>query len=83
MRVINSHSGVSMRLLLLNNNPAVSRLIKLSAEKAGYELDEFEDYGLVPLTTYDVILVDNELYEESAVAGLREHTGCDYVVYIC
>lgn len=44
MRVINSHSGVSMRLLLLNNNPAVSRLIKLSAEKAGYELDEFEDY---------------------------------------
>ena len=83
MRVNNSHSGVSMRLLLLNNNPAVSRLIKLSAEKAGYELDEFEDYGLVPLTTYDIILVDNELYEESAVAGLREHTDCDYVVYIC
>lgn len=83
MRVNNSHSGVSMRLLLLNNNPAVSRLIKLSAEKAGYELDEFEDYGLVPLTTYDVILVDNELYEESAVTALREHTGCDYVVYIC
>jgi len=72
-----------MRLLLLNNNPAVSRLIKLSAEKAGYELDEFEDYGLVPLTTYDVILVDNELYDESAVAGLREHTDCDYIVYIC
>lgn len=83
MRVNNSHSGVSMRLLLLNNNPAVSRLIKLSAEKAGYELDEFEDYGLVPLTTYDVILVDNELYEETAVAGLCEHTGCDYVVYVC
>ena len=55
MRVINSHSGVSMRLLLLNNNPAVSRLIKLSAEKAGYELDEFEDYGLVPLTIHSFI----------------------------
>ncbi|KFL34801.1 MULTISPECIES: hypothetical protein [unclassified Sulfurospirillum] len=72
-----------MRLLLLNNNPAVSRLIKLSAEKAGYELDEFEDYGLVPLTMYDLILVDNELYDENALAGLREHTDCDYVVYIC
>ncbi|WP_263832026.1 hypothetical protein [Sulfurospirillum oryzae] len=72
-----------MRLLLLNNNPAVSRLIKLSAEKAGYELDEFEDYGLVPLATYDVILVDNELYDETALAGLSEHTGCDYIVYIC
>lgn len=83
MRVNNSHSGVSMRLLLLNNNPAVSRLIKLSAEKAGYELDEFEDYGLVPLTTYDVILIDNELYDETMIAGVCESTGCDYIVYIC
>jgi len=72
-----------MRLLLLNNNPAVSRLIKLSAEKAGYELDEFEDYGLVPLSTYDVILVDNELYDEDALAELCRHIGCNYVVYIC
>ena len=72
-----------MRLLLLNNNPAVSRLIKLSAEKAGYELDEFEDYGLVPLTTYDVILIDNELYDETMIAGVCESTGCDYIVYIC
>ena len=83
MSVNNSHSGVSMRLLLLNNNPAVSRLIKLSAEKAGYELDEFEDYGLVPLTTYDVILVDNELYDEIALSELCGHIGCDYIVYIC
>ncbi|QIR76478.1 hypothetical protein FA592_09635 [Sulfurospirillum diekertiae] len=72
-----------MRLLLLNNNPAVSRLIKLSAEKAGYELDEFEDYGLVPLTTYDVILVDNELYDEASIVGACENTGCDYIIYIC
>ena len=83
MSVNNSHSGVSMRLLLLNNNLAVSRLIKLSAEKAGYELDEFEDYGLVPLTNYDIILIDNELFDESALTGLREYTGCNYVVYIC
>jgi len=72
-----------MRLLLLNNNPAVSRLIKLSAEKAGYELDEFEDYGLVPLTTYDVIFVDNELYDEIALSELCDHIGCNYIVYIC
>ena len=72
-----------MRLLLLNNNPAVSRLIKLSAEKAGYELDEFEDYGLVPLSSYDVILVDNELYDNLALEGLREQTGFEYSIYIC
>lgn len=72
-----------MRLLLLNNNPAVSRLIKLSTDKAGYELDEFDDFGLVPLSNYDVVLVDNELYDADAVIGLKEHTGCDYVIYIC
>ncbi|AFL67773.1 hypothetical protein [Sulfurospirillum barnesii] len=72
-----------MRLLLLNNNPAVSRLIKLSAEKAGHELDEFDDYGLVPLHDYDVILVDNELYDETALAELKENIGCDYCLYIC
>jgi hypothetical protein len=75
--------GVTMRLLLLNNNPAVSRLIKLSVDKAGYEMDEFEDYGLVPLKVYDVIMVDNESYEEEELVSLCEHSSCQYVVYIC
>ena len=72
-----------MRLLLLNNNPAVSRLIKLSAEKAGYDLAEFEDYGLVPLSDYDVILADNEVADESELKSLCERTGCQYIIYIC
>ncbi len=71
-----------MRLLLLNTNPAVSRLIKLSTDKVGYELDEFDDYGLVPLVQYDVILVDNEVYEEEALAGVKETSECNYVIYI-
>jgi len=83
MSTNNSHSGVSMRLLLLNNNPAVSRLIKLSADKVGYELDEFSDYSLVPLLNYDVVMVDNELYEEVALEELCEQAGCEYVIYIC
>ncbi len=72
-----------MRLLLLNNNPAVSRLIKLSVDKVGYEMDEFEDYGLVPLKAYDVIMVDNECYEEEELRSLCDHSSCEYVVYIC
>lgn len=72
-----------MRLLLINNNPAVSRLIKLSVEKVGYEMDEFDDYGLVPLKNYDVIMVDNELYDETELAALGEHVGCKYFLSIC
>ena len=72
-----------MRLLLINNNPAVSRLIKLSVEKVGYEIDEFDDYGLVPLKSYDVVMVDNELYDETELSTLRENVGCEYFIYIC
>lgn len=72
-----------MRLLLLNNNPAVSRLIKLSVDKVGYELDEFEEYGLVPLNHYDLIMVDNECYDEAELETLCEQSHCQYVLYIC
>ncbi len=72
-----------MRLLLLNNNPAVSRLIKLSVDKVGYELDEFEDYGIVPLNHYDLIMVDNECYDEAELETLCEQSHCQYVLYIC
>ena len=72
-----------MRLLLLNNNPAVSRLIKLSVDKVGYAMDEFDDYGLVPLTNYDVIMVDNELYDEAELRALSEQVHCEYFLYIC
>ena len=72
-----------MRLLLLNNNPAVSRLIKLSVDKVGYAMDEFDDYGLVPLTNYDVIMVDNELYDEAELKALSEQVHCEYFLYIC
>lgn len=71
-----------MRLLLLNNNPAVSRLIKLSVDKVGYELDEFEDYGLIPLKNYDVIMVDNESYDELELANICEQRECNYILYI-
>lgn len=72
-----------MRLLLLNNNPAVSRLIKLSVDKVGYEMDEFEEYGLVPLKNYDLIMVDNECYDEEELKALCEHSDCGYTIYIC
>ncbi len=71
-----------MRLLLLNNNPAVSRLIRLSVEKVGYHLDEYNDYALVPLQKFDLILVDNDTYHESEFKALCEQSECRYSIYI-
>ncbi|MDD3324663.1 MAG: hypothetical protein PHN38_06050 [Sulfurospirillaceae bacterium] len=72
-----------MRLLLINNNPAVSRLIKLSVDKMGHEIDEFENYDDVPLRKYDIIMIDNELFTEDDFKALTESSGCDKCIYIC
>lgn len=46
-----------MKILLLNENPVVSKLINLSAQKMSYEISELSAYenGI-----YDVIIVDSD-----------------------
>ena len=48
-----------MKILLLNKNPIISKLVKLSAEKIGYDFEEKEKYkkGLKA----DIIIVDSEI----------------------
>lgn len=48
-----------MKILLLNKNPIISKLVKLSAEKIGYDFEEQEDYkdGL----SADVIIIDSDV----------------------
>lgn len=47
-----------MKILLLNENPVVSKLINLSAGKMSYELDELSDYNG---ESYDIIIVDSDV----------------------
>jgi len=53
-----------MHFLLVNNNPAVSRLITLSVEKLGFEIDETGSFEELPLESYDIVFVDSALYDE-------------------
>lgn len=52
-----------MRIVLLNENPAVSRLIGISLSKLGYEFDESslinEDQE------YDIVIFDSSVYEQN------------------
>ncbi|HDZ4965862.1 TPA: hypothetical protein RTG37_000323 [Campylobacter jejuni] len=48
-----------MKILLLNENPVVSRLISLSAKKMSYDFEELNAYN-ENLGYYDVIVVDSD-----------------------
>jgi len=71
-----------MRLLLINNNPAVSRLITLSAKKYGYELEEFKSDDFDLNENYDVTITDNEAVSENSILLLRESGNLGDIIYI-
>ena len=60
-----------MKVFLLNHNPAVSRLIKLSLEKIGYELEEIASLTQIASRCADLFICDSELIDENV----------DYTVY--
>ncbi len=66
-----------MKILLLNENPMVSRLINLSAKKMSYELTEVAEYS-EELGTYDTIIVDNDI--EVDLVALKEK--CNQLIFL-
>lgn len=71
-----------MHILLINSNPAVSRLITLSVEKLGYTLNEikgFEEYDSEP---YDITLVDNDVYKEAPAKMIKNMQLSNHIAYI-
>ena len=71
-----------MRLLLINNNPAVSRLINLSAKKYGYVVEEFKSDDFDLNENYDVTITDNEAVSENSILLLRESGNLGDIIYV-
>ncbi|WP_331774496.1 hypothetical protein [Sulfurospirillum sp. 1612] len=71
-----------MHLLLINNNPAVSKLINLSAEKLGYEIDEISDDSVDLEKSFDITITDSDSVDESSFLLLKESGSLGKVVYI-
>ncbi len=58
-----------MRVLLFNDNPVVTKLVTLSAQKTGDELEVCSDIDSVKSGEVDLLIVDDGLYnDESALA---------------
>jgi len=71
-----------MRLLLINSNPAVSRLINLSAEKYGYEIEEFKGDDFDLNENFDITIADNEAVSDNSMLLLRESGTLGEIIYI-
>ncbi len=61
-----------MKLLLINKNPIVRKLVKLSAEKAGIGVAEVESFMEVEDFDFDFVFIDDESLEEGALETLSE-----------
>jgi len=53
-----------MKILLINNNPVVSRLTALSARKEDIEIDEIQEVTELSSDAYDVVFVDADSWSK-------------------
>jgi len=68
-------------ILLINDNKIVSRLLQLSSQKNGYDLEEIT--SLPPSgDTYDFIFVDSDLYDPELIQKIRDTLHFQKLVYV-
>ncbi len=62
-----------MKLLLINQNPVVSRMMKISVPKAGFDIEECESVYELPRGEYDVVVIDDDMYDENFFKAIKEN----------
>jgi hypothetical protein len=62
-----------MRILLINNNPVVSRLTALSARKEDIEIDEIQEVTELNANTYDIVFVDADSWTKDVRDVISEN----------
>jgi uncharacterized membrane protein len=71
-----------MRMLLINQNPIVSKLVALSAQKAGLEIDEEVSLDALEGSGFDVVFVDDAKAEGMDPDAIKARTGARKVCLI-
>jgi len=62
-----------MKILLINNNPVVSRLTALSARKEDIEIDEVQEVTELTSYNYDIVFVDADSWNEDVRSTIFTH----------
>lgn len=73
-----------MKILLLNSNPVVNKLVVLSAQKVNDTIETFEDVNSIRLQShYDLLIVDDSIYNDELFDELQKRVTFDKSLYIC
>lgn len=72
-----------VKILLLNENPVVTKLVTLSAQKTSDELDIITDIQDLKLQNYDLFAVDDTLYTQEIFDEVKEKVNFSNSLYIC
>ena len=62
-----------MKILLINNNPVVSRLTALSARKEDIEIDEVQEVTELTAYNYDIVFVDADSWNKDVESTIFSH----------
>jgi uncharacterized membrane protein len=71
-----------MRFLLINTNPAVSKLINASLNRIGHEVTEISDYNSSSLDTYIAIIIDSDSYKKEYIDDLLAVSLAPSLIYL-
>lgn len=73
-----------MKILLLNSNPVVNKLVVLSAQKVNDTIETFEDIDSIRLQShYDLLIVDDSVYSNELFDELQQRVTFQKSLYIC
>ncbi|MFK5937304.1 MAG: hypothetical protein QM497_02805 [Sulfurimonas sp.] len=72
-----------MKILLLNDNPVVNKLVTLSAQKTSDELEVVTSIDEISSNTYDLLVVDDNMYNDSLFNDIKEKATFSQSLYIC
>jgi len=64
---------LSMKLLLVNKNPVVARMMLMSVPKAGFEIEEVDNVHNLPSGEYDVVVIDDEMYDDNFLHDINQN----------
>ncbi len=72
-----------MRILLLNDNPVVNKLVTLSAQKTSDELDVVDSIESIESDSYDLLVIDDAMYNENIFEDIKSKIRFSASLYIC
>lgn len=72
-----------MKIVLLNNNPVVNKLVTLSVQKTSDELRTAESIEAMEAGEYDLLIVDDALYGDGVMEKIDSKINFCESLYIC